>query len=152
MGWISIHWSTAKKERNKANLRDWIAATGLVILIKLDSNRWFFSLCDLEIWWMTSKYNREPLLYYIKLCASFKIHRWIQAGVTVHKHSIQVKISNFFSRVTLKFDGWPWKTTNELKRADKVKFTDRQTDGQTQATTIPFQPFEIKAQKFLQFL
>ena len=28
---------------NKANLRDLIAATGLVILLKLDSNRRFFS-------------------------------------------------------------------------------------------------------------
>ena len=34
---------------NKANLRDLIAATGLVILLKLDSNRRFFSPCDLEI-------------------------------------------------------------------------------------------------------
>ena len=29
--------------KNKANLRDLIAATGLVILFKLDSNRRFFS-------------------------------------------------------------------------------------------------------------
>ena len=40
---------------NKANLRDLIAATGLVILLKLDSNHRFFSPCDLEIWWMTQK-------------------------------------------------------------------------------------------------
>ena len=40
---------------NKANLRDLIAATGLVILLKLDLNRRFFSPCDLEIWWMTPK-------------------------------------------------------------------------------------------------
>ena len=32
-----------------------IAATGLVILLKLESNRQFFSPCDLEILWMTSK-------------------------------------------------------------------------------------------------
>ena len=49
---------------NKANLKDLIAATGLVTLLKLDSNRRFFSPCDLEIWWMTSKNNRAPLLYY----------------------------------------------------------------------------------------
>ena len=35
--------------KNKANLRDLIAATGLAILLKLDSNRRFFSPCDLEI-------------------------------------------------------------------------------------------------------
>ena len=40
---------------NKANLRDLIAATGLVILLKFNSNRWYFSPCDLDIWWMTLK-------------------------------------------------------------------------------------------------
>ena len=80
----------------------------------LGQNRRFFVLCDLEIWWMTSENNRAPLLYYIKLCASFQIHRWIQIGVTVRKRSIWVKIGNFLSRVTLKFDGWPWKTIGHL--------------------------------------
>ena len=70
----------------------------------------FFVLCDLEIWWMTLENNRAPLLYYIKLWVSFKIHRWIQIGVTVRKRSIWVKISNFLSLVTLKFDEWPRKT------------------------------------------
>ena len=66
--------------------------------------------------WLTSlmddleKYNREPLLYYFKLCLSFQGHRWFQTWVTVRKHSIRVKISDFLSHVTLKFDGWPWKT------------------------------------------
>ena len=69
-----------------------------------------FVLCDLEIWWMTLENNRAPLLYFIKLCASFQNHDWIQAGVTVRKRSIRVKIGNFLSHVTLKFDGWPWKT------------------------------------------
>ena len=99
---------------NKANLRDLIAATGLVILLKLDSNRRFFSPCDFEIWWMPLKNNRAPLLYYIKLCVSFQIHQWIQTGVTVRKRSMQVKIGNFWSHVTLKFDGWPWETIGHL--------------------------------------
>ena len=148
---------------NMANLRDLLTVTGLVILLKLDSNHRFFSQCDLEIWWMISKNNRALLLYYIKLCASFQIHRWIQngvkspetlnlgrnwryfvlcdlevwwmtlknnrapllyyiklcalfqshgwiqTGVTVQKRSIRVKIGNFLSHETLKFDGWPWK-------------------------------------------
>ena len=34
--------------------------------------------------------------YYVKLCASFQIHWWIQTGVTVRKHSIPVKIGDFF--------------------------------------------------------
>ena len=99
---------------NKANLRDLIAATGLVILLKFDPNHRFFVPCDLEIWWMTLENNRAPLLYYIELCASFQIYRWIQIGVTVRKRSIWVKIGNFLSRVTLKFDGWPRKTIGHL--------------------------------------
>ena len=102
---------------NKANLRDLIAATGLVILLKLDSNRRFFSPCDLEIWWMTPKYNRTPLRCYFKLFASLRSHWWIKTGVTVWKCLIWVKIDDFFSRVTLQFDGWPWKTIGHLFHA-----------------------------------
>ena len=77
-------------------------------------NQWFFVLCDLEIWWMTLKNNRAPLLCYIKLCASFHNHRWIETKVTVRKHSIRVKIGDLLSCVTLKFDRWPSKTTGHL--------------------------------------
>ena len=74
----------------------------------------FFVPCDLEIWRMTLKNNRAPLLCYIKLCASFRSHKWIQTGVTVQKRPISVKFSDFLSRVTLKFDRWPWKTIGHL--------------------------------------
>ena len=77
----------------------------------------FFSPCEREIWCMTSKNYRAPLLHYIKLCASSQTSRWIQTGVTVQKRSIRVKIGNFLSRMTLKFDGWPWKTTGHLFHA-----------------------------------
>ena len=63
---------------------------------------------------MTLKNNRAPLLCYFKLYASFRSHRWIQAGVTVRKRPIWVKIDDFFSRVTLQFDVWPWKTIGHL--------------------------------------
>ena len=66
------------------------------------------------IWRMTLKNNRAPLLCYFKLYASFCSHRWIWAGVTVRKRPIWVKIDDFFSRVTLKFDVWPWKTIGHL--------------------------------------
>ena len=145
--------------KNKANLRDLIAATG-----KLDSNRWlitgvtlkfdewpkktirhlfyttssfvhhwciqtevrvrkhsirvkignFFVPCDLEILWMTLENKRAPLLYHIKLCASFHSYDRIQTGVTVRKRSIRVTIGDFLSRVTLKFDRWPWKRIGHL--------------------------------------
>ena len=76
--------------------------------------RRFLEPCDLEIWWMTLKNNRAPLLCYFKLCAAFRTHWWIQTGVTVRKRPIWVKFDDFQSRVTLKFDGWPWKTIGHL--------------------------------------
>ena len=76
--------------------------------------RQFLEPCDLEIWQMTFKNNRAPLQCYFKLCASFGSHLWIQTGVTVRKRRISVKIDDFFSRVTLQFDVWPWKTTGHL--------------------------------------
>ena len=80
----------------------------------LGQNRWCFVPCDLEIWWMTLENNRAPLLWCFKLCATFHSHRWIQTGVAVRKHPIWVKFDDFFSRVTLKFDVWPWKTIGQL--------------------------------------
>ena len=73
-------------------------------------HQWFFVPCDLEMWWVTLKNNRAPLLCRFKLCASFHSHRWFKTNVTVRKPSIRVKIGDFLSSATLKFDGWPWET------------------------------------------
>ena len=62
-----------------------------------------FVPCDLEIWWMTLKNNRAPLLSNIKLCASFHHHMWIQTGITVRK-----RLNGVMTSVTLTFDIWPW--------------------------------------------
>ena len=99
---------------NKANLRDLIAATGLVILLKLDSNCRFFSLCDLEIGWMTQKNNRA--LFYATL--SF-LHHFVAIGeFKLELQSANTKFGSkstiLFSRVTLKFDGWPSKIIGHL--------------------------------------
>ena len=80
----------------------------------LDQNRWCFVRCDLEIWWMTLENIRASLLCCFKLCAKFYSHWWIQTGVTVRKRPIWVKFEDFKSRVTLKFDVWPWKTIGHL--------------------------------------
>ena len=71
--------------------------------LNLGQNRWIFAPCDLELQWMTLKNNRDPLLCYIKLCASFQSHRWIQTKVTVRKRSIGAKMGDILPRVTLKF-------------------------------------------------
>ena len=72
-------------------------------------------ICPLwPFWRMTYKNNRAPLLYYFKIWASFHSHLWIQTGAKVRKIPIWVKINNFFSTVTFKFDGWPWKTIGHI--------------------------------------
>ena len=63
---------------------------------------------------MASKNYRAPLVHYIKLCASSQTPRWIRTAVALRKSSIRVKIGNFLPRVTLKFNGWPWKTIGIL--------------------------------------
>ena len=83
-------------------------------MLNSGQNRRFIVLCDLEIWRMTLKNNRAPLLCCFKLCASFHSHQWIQTKVTVRKRSIRVQIGDLLSRVTLKFDGWPWETIGHL--------------------------------------
>ena len=83
----------------------------------LGQNRWCFVPCDLEIWWMTLENNRASLLCCFKLCATFHSHWWIQTGFTVRKRPIWVKFDEFKSYVTLKFDVWPWKTTEHLFNA-----------------------------------
>ena len=65
--------------------------------------RRFLEPCDLEIWRMTLKNNRAPLLSIIKLYASSHHHMWIQTGVTVRK-----RLSWVVTSVTLTFDLWPW--------------------------------------------
>ena len=67
----------------------------------LGQNRWCFVPCDLEIWWMTLENNRASLLCCFKLCATFHSHRWIQAGVTVRKCPIWVKVDYFLELCNL---------------------------------------------------
>ena len=63
----------------------------------------FLEPCDLEIWRMTLKNNRPPLLCCFQLCAWFHCHMWIQTGVRVQK-----RLSWVLTSVTLTFDLWPW--------------------------------------------
>ena len=65
-------------KQHSANLRDLIAATWPNLIQMID----FSAHVTLMV---ASKNNTTPLLYYIKLCASFEIHRWIQTEVTVRK-------------------------------------------------------------------
>ena len=134
---------------NKANLRDLIAVMGLVILLKIGFKSLISDSCNLEIWWMTSKNNRALLLYYVKLCASFQSHWWIQTGVTVRKWLNWVMTS-----VTLTFDLWPWPfawtsllslvTTPEISWYDDGNIVQKvwQTDGRTDWSVLDLLLFE----------
>ena len=82
---------------------------------KFGSNRRFFSRVTFkfDVWpWKTIEH-----LFYASssfMHALFHSNWWIQTGVTVRKRQILVKIDDFFSRVTLQFDVWHWKTIGHL--------------------------------------
>ena len=92
---------------NKANLRDLIAATSLVILLKFDPNHRFFSLCDLEIWWMTAKiighlfYTTLSFVHHFKSICEFKLK--LQSGN-----------GQFGSKLVIFCPVWPWNLMNDL--------------------------------------
>ena len=106
----------------------------------------FLEPYDLEIWWMTLKNNRAPLLCCFQLCAWFHCHMWIQTGVRVRK-----RLSWVLTSVTLTFDLWPWPFawTSPLTMVitpenfmmirwwehGEKGVTDGQTDGQTDRQT-----------------
>ena len=62
---------------------------------------------------MTSKNNRTPLLYYVKLCASFVNHEWIQNWSYSPETPIWVKIGDFFCLRDLEI----WRMTLKNNRA-----------------------------------
>ena len=93
----------------------WIQ-TGVTVrkrLIRAKMDNFFHRVTlQFDVWHWKS--NRAPFLCYFKLCASLHNHCWIQTGVTIWKHSILVKIDDFFSRVNLQLDVWSWKTIGHL--------------------------------------
>ena len=70
--------------------------------------------CDLEIWRMAWKNNREYLLCHFKICVSFRSDLWFETGVTIRKLAICVKIVDSAACVTLIFERWPWKTVGHF--------------------------------------
>ena len=93
--------------QNKANLRDLITATGLVIFLKFDPNHRFSAR-------MTLKFDGWPrkIIGHLFYTTSSFVHHFKSIG--------EFKLLNsgqnwrFLSRVTSKFYGWPWKTIGYL--------------------------------------
>ena len=112
--------------------------------------RRFLEPCDLEIWRMTLKNNRAPLLCCFQLCAWFHCRMWIKTGVRVRK-----RLSWVLTSVTLTFDLWPWpfawtslltmivtpenfmmiRWWEHGEKGVTDRRTDRQTDGRTDWTS-----------------
>ena len=67
---------------------------------------------------MTLKNNRAPLLCYFKFGALFHSHRSFQAGVTVQKRQIRVKISDFVVPCDLEI----WRMTLENRGAPHLTY------------------------------
>ena len=113
--------------------------------------RRFLEPCDLEIWRMTLKNNRAPLLCCFQLCAWFHCHMRIQNGVRVRK-----RLSWLSTSVTLTFDLWPWPfawtslLTMVITPENFIMIrwwehgekgvTDRQTDRRTENTICHWSP------------
>ena len=120
--------------------------TGLVILLKLDSNHRFFSHVTLKFDWWPKKikghlfYITSSFVHHLKPLGEFgsksaifcPVWPWnsmdeLEQGKSegfescdspiVRKRPIWVKICDVLYRVTLKFDGWPWKTIGHLSFA-----------------------------------
>ena len=120
----------------------------------------FLEPCDLDIWRMTLKNNRAPLLSNIKLYASFHHHMWIQTGVTVRK-----RLSWVVTPVTLTFDLWPWPfawasllslviTPENFMMIwrwehSQKGVTDRQTDRRTENTIHRAAWSQLKIMKYI---
>ena len=103
---------------NKANLRDLIAATGLVILLKLDSNCRFFQ----PVWpWNLMDDPGKIIGHFFYITSSF-VHHLIPLGeskLELLSGKAQFGLNSgqnrcYLSRVNLKFDGWPWTTIGHL--------------------------------------
>ena len=109
-----------------------------------------FVLCDLEIWQMTFKNNRVPLVYYTKLCASFQIHRRIQTRVTVPKRSTRLRIGDFF----VPRDREIWQMTLKNNRAPLLCFFELCASFRSHwwiqtGVTVQKWPIRVKIDDFL---
>ena len=101
-GWNCQPWPSRSQ--------NWMFVHSIIILSRSQQFPTSSSQSQVEL----GEWETGHFMHCIKLCASFKIHQWFQTGVTVWKPSVQVKINDFLSHVTFKFDRWPWKTKGHV--------------------------------------
>ena len=88
-------------------IQTWATVRKPPIWVEIDYS---FVSCNHQIWQMTQKNNRAPLLCYVKLLVNLN---W---GYSPETHNWGQN-QRFLSRVTLKFHGWPWKKLGRLSWA-----------------------------------
>ena len=93
-----------ERRYNKAKLRDLIAATGLIILPKLDSNNRFFGLYDLEIWC--------KIIGHISATSNFLQHF---KAIAEFKLELQFGNAQFWSKSSIFCSVWPWQLADDLE-------------------------------------
>ena len=108
---LNIIHGNRDSKYSKANLKDLIAATGLIILLKLDSNHQFSALVTLKF----DGKPRKTIGHLFHTTSSF-VHHFIYIGESKLKLETLnwVTIADFVSRVRLEFDRRPWKTIGHL--------------------------------------
>ena len=95
-------------DRNKANLRDLIAATGPVILFKLDSNHRFFSHVTLKFdWW-----PQKIIGHLLHITSSFVHHL---KSLSEFKLELQSGNAQFGSKSAIFCPVWPWNSMDDLE-------------------------------------
>ena len=76
----------------------------------LSQIRRFLEPCDLEIWRMTLKNSRAPLLWYLNLCASFHTH-WRKFKLELQSGTPQPGSNSTIFRAV-----WPCNLTDDLQK------------------------------------
>ena len=118
-----LHNGNPYTTKNKANLRDLIAATGLVILLKLDSNRRFFSRETPNLGQnrrffsrVTLKYDGWPSKTIGHLF--YATSSFVQHFVAIGEFKLELQSGNAQSRSksTIFIAVWPWNLTDDLEK------------------------------------
>ena len=97
-------------DRNKANLRDLITATGLVILLKLDSNRGLISSC---VTLKFDEWHRKTVRHLFYIISSFVNHF---KSINEFKLELQSGNAEFGSKLVSFCPTWPWNLIDDLEK------------------------------------
>ena len=118
---VETHLSTTEtiicvnNEENKANLRDLIAATGLVTLLKLDSNRRFFARVTLKF----DGWLRKIIRHVFHITSSFVYHF---RSISEFKLELQSGNAQSGSNSMIFLAVWPCNLTYDLEQQQGTSF------------------------------